>query len=192
MHFDLDPEQQFVIYRPPVTSGRLEPIYKAPTPNEWRPSVSYKHSLADIRNQYTPSEFFRHRLETVGKEIRLLQKLETRWHRRFEEFTLASIKVQALFRGTRGRAYFQSIKLELEKDLKRRRSYCFARESFLAGDFAESLQYCVEADEHPEPLQIIQMKAQYRLGHFSDCAFTAEQIFSECFPADSLLIALTN
>lgn len=50
---------------PPVQSGRLEGQYYI-SPN-WAPSVSYKHTLRDIREQFTPAEYYKYRLQTAGR-----------------------------------------------------------------------------------------------------------------------------
>lgn len=168
--------QSFVVYRPPVTSGRLEPTYIAPNPSEWRPSVSYKHSLSDVKTQFTPSEFFRHRLKTAGKEIRAIQKLENRWNRNFIAFTKAAIKVQALFRGIQGRENFKVIKEDLRRDLAMRRSLGTAREAFLSDNFDLAIGACRSAEEQIEDLMIIQLKSEYRSKKYRDCIETAKKI----------------
>lgn len=169
-------EQSFVIHRPPVQSGRLDPQYIAPNSAEWRPSVSYKHSLQDIKTQLTPSEFFRHRLKTAGKEIRAIQRLETRWNRNFEIFTKAAIKVQALFRGFQGREHFKVIKEDLRIVLSKRRGYAAAKEAFLSQNFELAISVCLSAEYPTEDLLLIQMKSQYRSGLYEDCIKSAEVI----------------
>ena len=175
MYNELD-NQSFVVYRPPVPTGRLDPTFVPAKPSEWRPSVSYKYSLNDIKNQFTPSEFFRHRLKTAGKEIRLIQRLETRWNRSFDTFSAAALKIQALFRGNQGRSYFRVIKEDLRRDLARRRSYLAAKEAFQSNDFDSAIQVCISAEENPEDLLMIKMKSQYRIGKYSDCIETARKI----------------
>ena len=52
---------------------------KSISPFKWKPSISYKHTLEDIKNQFTPAEHYRHQLATVGKKIRQIQRLEQRY-----------------------------------------------------------------------------------------------------------------
>lgn len=169
----------FEVYRPPKPTGRLDPVYIAPNEKEWRPSLSYKHTLQDIKSQYTPSEFFRHRLKTSGKEIRAIQRLELRYSRNLEAFTNAAIKIQALHRGNVGRAYFIMVRDDLARDLARRRSYNAAYEAFHVDDLEASLQACLSAQEHPENLLDIQIRCQYRLEKYEDCIATSMVIIGK-------------
>lgn len=169
----------FEVYRPPKPTGRLDPVYIEPNEKEWRPSLSYKHTLNEIKSQYTPSEFFRHRLKTSGKEIRAIQRLELRYSRNLEAFTNAAIKIQALHRGNVGRAYFYMVKDDLARTLARRRSYIMAWEAFQNEELETSLKACLTAQEHPENLLDIQVRCQYRLHKYEDCIATAMAIIGK-------------
>jgi hypothetical protein len=112
-------EFDFVIYRPPLSSQRIETM-KAKAANFWSPSYSYQHSLKDVKNQMTPAEHFRYMLQTSGKEIRLIQRFELRYARNVELFERSAVKIQALFRGRKGREYFATVKDDLSLRFRQR------------------------------------------------------------------------
>ncbi len=172
---DLD----FEIYRPPKISNRLEPsLYQAKT-DEWRPSVDYRFRLDDIEGQFTPAEYFRHRLATSGKEIRMIQKLELRWKRNFELFTKSAIKVQAAYRGMVERRYFNSIKAQLQADLKLKRITARAIEEFYSEQYATAIKVCHSSDQITVPLLEIELKSHYRLKNWDFCIKTSNKLIGE-------------
>jgi hypothetical protein len=160
----------FQIYRPDRISSRLEPTYGSSKDDEWRPSLHYGHRLHDIKNQFTPSENYRHQLKTSGAFIRMIQRLEMRWTRRIEEFTKASIDVQRVYRGMMGRRYFIRIKDMYYDDMLRRRYTKPTVAEYEEGNYEKSLDYIAQA---PSPigelLETVKVKCLYRLKNYEDC-----------------------
>jgi hypothetical protein len=55
-------------------------VYK-PKEVVWTPDLDYAKTLPQIQAQRTPAEAYRHKLETVGRHARDMQRLEWRWAR---------------------------------------------------------------------------------------------------------------
>lgn len=138
--------------------------------------MDYKHKLDDIEGQFTPAEYFRHRLATSGKEIRMIQKLELRWKRNFDLFTKSAIKVQAAYRGMVERRYFNSIKAQLQADLKLKRITVRAVEEFQNEQYATAIQVCHRSDQITVTLLEIEMKSHYRLKNYDFCIKTTNKL----------------
>jgi threonine synthase len=68
--------KEFVIYRPPTSSGRLELSYSSNKKEEWRPSIKYSYKLDDIKSQLTPAENYRYQLTTYGKNIHAIEVMD--------------------------------------------------------------------------------------------------------------------
>ena len=106
----------FKPYVPKLISHRLELRDSPYKGSQWKPSISYKYKLHDIQNQFTPAEYYRHQLQTSGKHIRMIQRLEQRISWKKKDFEFAALRIQALYRGNVGRDYFASIRLALEQE----------------------------------------------------------------------------
>jgi hypothetical protein len=170
-------EESFTIYRPKVSSGRLElPIYRR---KEWKPSLSYKHSLEDIRSQMTPSEHYRHRLVTSGKEIRMIQRLEFRWNRDINKWSRAATKIAALHRGNVGRAAFLLIKDHLVRMYIQRMARKVATDYFVSSMYNEAIVHIDNQLEQPLDLLEIKLKCCYRLLDFTGAIVLADVILGE-------------
>lgn len=170
--------QEFTIYRPPLISHRLEAKFTAPKTNEWRPSLSYSHSLQDIQYQFTPAEYYRHQLATSGKYIRMIQRLETRWNRNYEGFTWAAIKVQAAFRGMIGRKYFQSVKQDLLHEYEKKQRYHKAKVYYEQQQYEETIHICTQEVIKYEILYQLQLKAEYCAQQYQACISTSQLILT--------------
>jgi hypothetical protein len=166
----------FVIYRPERTTGRLEGKYFQGDQQYWRPSLSYKYKIDDIRNQFTPAENFRHALATSGKYIRMIQRLEIRWNRNYAAFVWAATKIQALYRGNVDRAKFAAIKQELYIELKRRQAKATASSFFWVQEYEAAIDEINRNLPASVELLAIKMKAQYRLSRFEECITTSQEI----------------
>ena len=164
----------FVKYRPARISDRLPPNH-LPENRNWAPSVSYKFTLDDIKNQFTPAEYFRHRLATSGFHIRLIQKLELRWSRNLGAFIKAAIKLQSLYRGVQGRRHFERVSVKLKEELKERRIFQSAVSCFKLSKFEDSLRFIDEFGKFNEELAVIRMKSFYRLISYHSCIKAANE-----------------
>ena len=172
-------DEPFTIYRPETTTGRLEGTYHVDGSDVWRPSMSYKHTLKDIKNQFTPAENFRHRLATSGKYIRMIQHLEIRMNRHHGAFLDAAVKIQSRQRGIAAREYFELKRAELQADLRRRQLKAKSTVLFHKGLFEEAIY---EIDQNlPSTVTIleIKMKCQYRLKLYEECIETTQQVIGE-------------
>lgn len=160
----------FEVYRPDLISSRLEPVLTAPKEGEWYPSLHYKHSLRDVQTQYTPSEYYRHRLKTSGAYIRMIQRLELRWSRNLDRWTYSATTIQRVYRGVRGRRYFSEVKEMFYDDMLRRKYTKPAINAYEAGDYELSLDL-IGRTPPPigESLQQIRIKCLYRLKRFDAC-----------------------
>eukprot|EP01038_Epipyxis_sp_PR26KG_P008435 gene8435-11412_t len=159
--------ESFVIYRPNVSSGRLEGNYFNYEDNRWKPSLSYKYSLNEIQNQLTPAESYRLKLATSGKEIRAIQRLETRIHRSWSKFNAAALKLQSIMRGRWCRWYFLSIKDNLVKQKKYRDAKSQALNFFYSNNFVQVV--VVLSLYSTEDMVLIRMQALYKLKNFRGC-----------------------
>lgn len=166
----------FEVYHPPLSPTRLLPIHSAPKNDVWRPSIDYKHKLLDVRNQYTPSEYFRHRYRVSGPQIRMAQKLESRWYRHYDQWNDASILIQKRYRGVLGRERVRKIRIERKDELERKRLFIPAKKYFLVGQLEKSLEYLQQAPRPLDPpMQHIEMKALYRLQHYEACILSCQE-----------------
>lgn len=181
--------QPFIIYRPDRISERLEGTYH--TNREfWRPSLSYKHTLRDIRNQFTPAEYFRHQLATRGAEIRAIQRLQLRIDRNPDVFNRAASIVQGLYRGRKGRRQFAIIKEELILEKFRREAKAAAVTAFDRRAFEEAIVEVDKLDPPEVEYLVIKIKSLYRLGKCKECISTAKTAIGECL-LNQLMVAAT-
>ena len=162
----------FEVYRPEPSTGRLEGTYFQ-NRDVWRPSLSYKHKLEDIRNQFTPAENFRHSLATRGKHIRLIQRLELRINRKLKKFTWAALKIQSLYRGNVSRAYFKSIREGLFIELRRREARAEADKCFKVKDFEGTIAAVDRLDPPIVQYLTLKIRSQYRLQHYTEAIATS-------------------
>ena len=71
----MNPKAKIItIYKPPVTSGRLEGTYFG-NKDTWAPSISYKNKLQDIISQRTPAEKYKYELQQRGDAAKALERL---------------------------------------------------------------------------------------------------------------------
>lgn len=168
--------EEFEVYRPAQSTGRLEGTYFMQSSDVWKPSLSYKHSIHDIRNQFTPAENYRHALATSGRHIRMIQRLELRWSHKFGAFVSAAIRIQALYRGIVSRLYYASVKSELYSVKRKREARLAASSFFKENNFLEAIS---EVNKHiPISYYMLSLKTkcQYRLGLFNDCISSTKQL----------------
>jgi hypothetical protein len=169
-------QEEFSIYRPPTTSGRLEGTYYQPPEEVWRPSLSYKYRLHDIQNQFTPAEYFRHTLVTEGKYIRIIQKLEKRWLKNIDAFTSSAIRIQALHRGNVGRTYFRSVHAELTVKYRKREALHSALVYFEEHEYLKAIDSLDTITPMPMELLQLKLKSYYKLFEFKNCVAVANEI----------------
>lgn len=168
--------QEFTIYRPPLPSHRLESKYAADNRSVWQPSHSYKATLRDIQQQFTPAEHFRHKLATSGKQIRIIQRLELRMNRRHDAFAAAAVVVQARVRGIRDRTRFHRIKHDLQASLELRRATQAAVDAFAAKDYARCVQHCMTMAARSSDSLLMQTKAHYYLRQYQQAVACSDAL----------------
>lgn len=168
----------FVVYRPAVQTGRLDSKYN-PSSTAWKPSLSYKYTLSDVRNQFTPAENYRNRLVTSGPLIRQLQRLEWRWEKNLPEFIKAATRVQSLFRGIKNRQKFNLIKDTLKLHFAQREGKRKALHLYNDERFLDSIAVINQVPVTNDELQDLKMRAEYKLKQFNDCISTAKGLIGE-------------
>lgn len=141
----------------------------SPTLKTWKPSVSYKYSLRDITEQYTPAEAYRHQLATAGKEYRALQRLEWRWRKDATLWNKCATLVKAGFRGMKGRRYFNIVKEDLKLKLIQRRCYATATEQYYNGDSKSALETIAGVPQMTRDLYVIKFKILYIIQEYEEC-----------------------
>ena len=174
--------KEFEVYRPEQISSRLEPIYAQSKPDVCRPSISYHHTLQDIKNQFTPAEYYRHNLQTSGPYIRMIQRLESRWHKNYLLWNQSTILIQRIYRGVLGRRIFVIVKEKNYDRMLRRKYYPIALAAYTAESYQECLQIiCTQA---PQPLegnmQVLVVKSYYRLQDYQQCVQQAKVLRGKC------------
>lgn len=172
-------EEAFTIYRPETTTGRLEGTYYIDSGNNWRPSLSYKYKIDDIRNQFTPAESYRHALATSGKQIRMIQRLEIRWNHNYPAFVRAAVKIQSLSRGSAARERFRIIKSQLMQDLRRRQIKVTSVTLFENGRYMEAIEEINRNLPVSVELLGIKMKSLYKVKDYSNCIQTSLEIIGK-------------
>jgi hypothetical protein len=172
----------FVPYRPEPPSHRLELLDEngnVVPKDVWKPSVSYKFALSDVKTQFTPAEYFRYRLVTSGKYIRMIQRLETRWKRNFVAWTKAALTVQAAYKGMKVRRFFHSIKDELMLELRQRRLFEATNIAFTTEkDYQKVIELSLTTEKDSPELVRLRMKSEYRLHYYQQCVASANTLLS--------------
>lgn len=192
-------DSDFVVYRPPRSSGRLEKKFVSNSNNnnnsnsvvndsptitngkDWRPSISYKYSLQEIANQITPAEQYRHQLATSGKEIRSLQRLELRWNRNLELFTSFAIKVQKVFRGVKGRERFLVVKDVLYMKYRQREALRIASDYFRQEEYTSAITTANELSPVTIDVLIVKMKSLYQINKYKECISTGHEVLGKLY-----------
>lgn len=171
--------KRFEVYRPPVSSGRLEGEHFR-NQAVWAPTVSYKLSLEDIREQLTPAEAYRHVLATSGKEIRILRRLEWKWERNYHQWTRAATIVQAGYRGMIDRQFVALIRDDLTTRKEQREALANAKALFVEDKKTEALHAIETLLEKGitknEEILILEAKINYIQNDFLKC----EEIAKVC------------
>lgn len=164
--------------------------------SNWRPHANYKNSLDDVKNQPIPSELYRLRAKTVGKEARILKRLQIfielsyeTCERAGEHFLIhneryrvpttnllvcppitTAIKIQSCYRGMKRREHFQTVK----SSLSIARSMHITRNQVLTLINQKDYQAaCDILDQLSLPsleLTIVKGKVLYHLREFGKCA----------------------
>jgi tetratricopeptide (TPR) repeat protein len=176
--------KEFEIYRPEKHSDRLELFNEngeiIPKEDVWKPSISYKVKLSEVKSQFTPAEYFKYRLQTSGKYIRMIQRLEARWKRNYTVWNNAALRIQAAYKRMKSRFYFQTIKDGLFKHLKHRRLLEAARAAFFTEkNYEKTIELSLTTEYESEELLTLSMKSHYRLSHYSECISIANSLLSE-------------
>lgn len=142
----------------------------SPSLKVWRPSTNYRYELRDISEQFTPAENYRHKLQTLGREQRDLQRLEWKWSRNFDLWSKNATLIKAVYRGMLGRRYFNKVKAELQLKLAQRRckeqaieAYYIQNNSQLALDIIKNVPLM------NRELYFIQFKIMYTFTKYKDC-----------------------
>jgi|TARA_B110000090_G_scaffold205037_1_gene252095 hypothetical protein len=150
---------EFEIYRPKKTTNRIEDFLSKP--GVWAPSIKYDKKLWDIANQFTPAEAYRHQMQTSGKHIRDMQRLEWRWQKAYELWWKGALRVQAGYRGMLGRRYFNGIKGRLRREKQQRETKIAVVTLFQAGDRVSAMDALKKCDVLSSDLHIIRCKILY-------------------------------
>lgn len=135
----------------------------------WRPSASYRYTMRDITEQYTPGENYRHQLATAGKEQRILQRLEWRWRRDLPLWTKCATTVKAGYRGMLGRRQFNKVKAALTLKLTQRRCRAAAVDAFYSGDTTTALEAIASVPQMTRELYIIKFKILHIIAEYQQC-----------------------
>ncbi len=169
--------RKFEIYRPEKTSNRVEDfLFKR---GQWAPSQKYDYKLWDIANQFTPTEAYRHKMKTSGNHIRMLQRLEWRWQKAYELWWKCALRVQAAYRGMKGRQYFRSIKDRLATERQQRETYEKAIELFRAGEKDACLEAIGRCAVLTSQLHVMKCKILYQTKRFDACKKAARLLMTE-------------
>lgn len=142
----------------------------------WKPEVHYKLSLNEIKNQFTPAEEYRYKLATSGKIERALRKLEKLWNLNFDGWTNAAVKVQAAYRGLKGRRFFLSVKPRLEILREHRYAKIAVLKACESGVAPEALEILSTVREISPELSLMQAKIAYTLKEYHVCETAARRI----------------
>ena len=167
--------EKFHIYRPPTHTGRLEGVHHV-NPNVWAPSVSYKYSLYDIRDQATPAQALRDAYITLGKEVRIIRRLEARIKRNVDAFVKGAVRVQAAYRGMKRREFFRGIKELLVLQKRQRDAIRKSKEEFQSGSYLGALEAIEKTPTKTIELKVMQSKILYLLSRFDECDVIAREI----------------
>ena len=170
--------KKFDIYRPPKPTGRLEGEYYK-NQAVWAPSIFYQNSIEAIRDQMTPAQAYRHKLQTTGKEQRILRRLEWRWERDYEGFSKAARCVQAAYRGMTARHFISLIREELVLRKEQREAVAASRSHFEAGELNDSMKAILGCRIATIELRVLQAKIYYRQEKFDECATSAQQVIGK-------------
>ena len=171
---------KFEIYRPRKTSNRVEDYLQKR--GEWAPSQKYDYKLWDISNQFTPAEAYRHRMKTSGAHIRLMQRLEWRWQKDYENWWRCALLVQAGYRGMLGRRYFANIQVKLRQEMEQRLTMKAVIDHFAAGELDESLEKLAKCEVLTHELHTINCKIMYKSRKFDACRKACRKLMKE-YPA---------
>lgn len=136
---------------------------------DWAPSISYKQSMRDIEEQYTPAENYRNKLLTTGKEARILQRLEWKWQRDLERWTKAATTVKAGYRGMLGRRKFQAMKEDLVIKFEQRTCKANVLELMIDEQFEPALHEFEAVSVMTIELYIMKLKIFYVKEDMKSC-----------------------
>jgi len=128
--------------------------------------------------QFTPAQAYKHRLQTTGKEVRMLQRLEWKWHRNFEKWTILATRVQSCYKGYKGRQYFKSVRENLILQHKRKDCKNFSTIHFRAGNKLEALKTLntLSFEEKTSEIRMITLRALYCLRMFPECERECDRV----------------
>lgn len=167
--------KKFDIYRPSKPTGRLEGEFYQ-NQAVWAPSIFYKNSVEGIRDQMTPAQAYRHKLQTTGKEERILRRLEWRWERDYEGFSKAARCVQSAYRGMVARQFISLIREELVSQKEQREAIAASRLNFESGNLNEALKAISGCKTTPIELRVLEAKIYYRQEKFEKCEASAQKV----------------
>lgn len=175
--------EKLIPYRPPLSTGRLAQNLSSTDRNRdkfghWTPSLSYIHTLEDVKNQFTPAEYYRYNLVTSGKIIRQLIRLEARWNKNYDIFVKAAVKVQSLHRGNVGRMHFNQVKDILKEKYLYRETKKTAIKLFEERRFEDVLKIISKLTFYLD-LAVIKLKSQYKAQNFRLCISLADEIIGK-------------
>jgi tetratricopeptide (TPR) repeat protein len=170
----------FEIYRPQKSSNRVEDYIQKR--GGWAPSQKYDYKLWDIQNQFTPSEAYRHRMQTSGAHIRLMQRLEWRWQKDYENWWKCALIVQSGYRGMLGRRYFASIKVKLRQEREQRLTMVAVVEHFKEGQYDLALEKLAQCEVLTSELHTINCKIMYLSRRFDPCKKACKKLMKD-YPA---------
>jgi hypothetical protein len=143
-------------------------VYK-PKEILWTPSVSYAKTLSLIQAQRTPSELYRHKLETVGRHARDMQRLEWRWSHNVALWTNCSSRVKAGWRGMKGRIYFRSVRDALVIKREQREAKINATSLYNKGSLHAAADLISGVHNLTPELQFMKSQFYYQLQDYPMC-----------------------
>jgi hypothetical protein len=173
-----------------MEDSRAKPTYipKTTKAATWNPDIHYAKTLEEIKNQKTPAELYRHKLDTIGRHARNMQRLEWRWSQNLPLWVstkrrLLSIRVIAYFqtksatavkagwRGMKGRIYFKSIKADLVVKREQREAKLNASALFAEGKIHQAVQVLTSVKPENMLPSLLFMKSQfyYQLDEWKLC-----------------------
>lgn len=156
-------------------------------PSGWAPSIDYKQSLQEIRNQLTPAQIYRAKARAFNREQKTLNHLESVIQSNYIKCSNAALKIQKCFRNAKKRWRLKDIKesLELTRNQTVAKSVCAQKLS--ENDVIGAIDALDEMIAPSDDVLIAKAKMVYSVGDFIRTEDIARKLIGWNYSSNILL-----
>jgi hypothetical protein len=141
-------------------------LYSSVNPSGWAPSIDYKQSLDEIRNQSTPAQIYKAKARALDRIQKNIQRLDLIIQLNHAKCSKAALTIQIFYRNTKRRMHLKA--LQGSSELMRNHTITKARymQKLAENDIVGAIAALDDMMAPPDQILMTKSKMLYSIGDF--------------------------